>query len=485
MDVCQGPVRVACRRPDLGLTYERGIESFPGFTDGAASFFADSRRDWDDEETKVQVAGKYHRIPQHPLGPRTTPSGARFGVQCEPSGKVASVVFNEFGVTNRLLIGQPLTTIVDSRHLPKALNFIQTIQERRVSSCALDIVSSRGTVPGFFCGCCIGRGILVVGTARPQPIADLQGYTTAMDKNANALQTTRKSFGVSGTSKAAVELNQLTRLNSELVNAQRQLAKKHAELEKVSLERSEVLGMLAHDLRNPLSGILNASDYLLEDAAGLLGENDLSLLQAVQRSSRLMLMLIDDILEISAIESDKLKLDRKPTDILSLIEQNLALNRPLAERKQIRIDVIAYRALPAISVDPVKTYRVIDNLVTNAIKFSASGTRIEIRVDASRKSASISVRDQGPGIPAEELKTVFKAFEKGRHTSTAPGAGLGLAIAKRIVEEHGGQLRLESQVGKGSTFTITLPVSTRTPQGTPPRSRTSRTIRRVIASAAS
>jgi signal transduction histidine kinase len=237
------------------------------------------------------------------------------------------------------------------------------------------------------------------------------------------------------------------------------MVKEHAELQKVSAEKSQILGMVAHDLRNPLSGILNATEYVLEDAASLLGENDLKLLQAIESTSRFMLRLIDDIVEISTIESGKLQLDRKPTDIHSLIEQILSLNRPMAERKQISIDLIAPRELPPISVDSTKMYRVIDNLLTNAIKFSSPGDRIIVRVNAGSRVLNISVQDQGPGIPAHELKTVFNVFQKGgaANMSKEAGAGLGLAIAKRIVEAHGGKLLLDSEIGKGSTLTVSLP----------------------------
>lgn len=315
--------------------------------------------------------------------------------------------------------------------------------------------------------------------------ADLKGDMTAIYKNPNVLEAPRNPDNLR--LEASIQLNQLTRLNRELIDAQRQLAKKHAWLQKVSTEKSQILGMVAHDLRNPINGILNATEYLLQDATGLLGESNLTLLRAIQSSCRFMLRLINNLLEISAIESGKLRLDRKPTDILSLIQQNLSLNRPLAERKQIRIEVIADRALPLISVDPVKLNQVIDNLVTNAMKFSDPGSRIRIVSHRAGELATISVEDQGPGIPARELRAVFKLFRKGRPTDTSrtAGTGLGLAIAKRIVKAHGGQLLLESQVGKGSIFTVKLPLSTHSNAGASHRrGHPSRTAKPVVALAA-
>jgi signal transduction histidine kinase len=131
----------------------------------------------------------------------------------------------------------------------------------------------------------------------------------------------------------------------------------------------------------------------------------------------------------------------------------------MAERKHISIDLIAHGGLPPISVDPTKMYRVIDNLLTNAIKFSSPGDNVKVRLNTLGESINISVQDQGPGIPAHELKAVFKVFQQGRSANAAKvaGAGLGLAIAKRIVEAHGGKLLLESKIGKGSTLTVALP----------------------------
>jgi len=322
------------------------------------------------------------------------------------------------------------------------------------------IAPSHGDASGFFCCGSTDRSITVEETAKIHPTRALRSDMTDPERKTRASRLTREP--VRGRVQPDAEtplVDQLTRVNIELINGQRQLAKKHAELQKVSAEKSQILGMVAHDLRNPLSGILNATEYVLDDAATLLGESDLKLLQAIESTSRFMLHLIDDIVEISTIESGKLHLDRKPTDILSLIEQILALNRPMAERKQITIDLISPNGLlPLISVDSTKMYRVIDNLLTNAIKVSSPGDNVKVRVHADGELINISVRDQGPGIPTDELETVFEVFEKGRsaNISKERGAGLGLAIAKRIVEAHGGKLLLDSEMGRGSIFTIAL-----------------------------
>jgi signal transduction histidine kinase len=249
-------------------------------------------------------------------------------------------------------------------------------------------------------------------------------------------------------------------LDCELVRLRRQLVKKNTELEKVGRDTSRTLGMTAHDLRNPISGILNASEYLLADADSL-AEDQLLLLRAITASSKFMLSLINDIVQLSTMEAGKLRLALQPTDFVLLAEQNLSRNRLLADKKQIRLELIVDGALPLVRIDPLRMNQAMDNLVTNAIKFSEPGTKIEIRMHAQNDVVGIAVRDEGPGITAAERGTVFKLFRRGkcRPVSQTSGTGLGLAITKRIVQAHGGRIELESQVGKGSTFTVTIPVA--------------------------
>jgi signal transduction histidine kinase len=248
-------------------------------------------------------------------------------------------------------------------------------------------------------------------------------------------------------------------LDGELVRLRRQLVKKNTELEKVR-DTSRTLGMTAHDLRNSTSGILNASEYLLGDADGL-AEDQLLLLRSITASSRFMLSLINDIVQLSTMEAGELRLALQPTDFVLLAEQNLSRNRLLADKKQIRLELRVDGALPLVRIDPLRMNQAVDNLVTNAIKFSEPGTKIEIRMHAQNDVVGIAVRDEGPGITAAERGTVFKLFRRGKcgPASQTPGTGLGLAITKRIVQAHGGRIELESQVGKGSTFTVTIPVA--------------------------
>lgn len=249
-------------------------------------------------------------------------------------------------------------------------------------------------------------------------------------------------------------------LNWECVRLRRQLVKKNIGLEKLSRRRSLIIDMAAHDLRGLISGILNASNYLLGEADGL-PEDHLPLLRGIAASSKFTLSLIEDIVQLSQIEAGELRLALQTTDLVWLTEQNLSQNRLLADRKQIRLELIVDGALPLVRIDPLRMNQAVDNLVTTAITFSKPGSKIEVRMHAQNDVVSIAVRDEGPGITAAERRTVFKVFGRSKHApaSKTSGTGFGLAITKRIVQAHGGRIQLESQAGKGSTFTVTLPVA--------------------------
>jgi signal transduction histidine kinase len=224
--------------------------------------------------------------------------------------------------------------------------------------------------------------------------------------------------------------------------------------------KNEFLGMAAHDLRNPIAEIMGASSLLLEHTDKIEDEEKVKLLDMIQRSSKFMLKLVNDLLDISTIEAGKLELEMSKNDYIEFIEDNLSLNRIIAKEKDITIEAEYPENLPQILFDKTKITQVINNLISNAIKFSSEGAKIFVKIETDQNSMITKVIDQGPGIPGTELTNLFAEFQK---TSVkAPkgerSTGLGLAIAKKIVEKHGGKIGVKSKVGKGSTFYFTLPI---------------------------
>lgn len=229
------------------------------------------------------------------------------------------------------------------------------------------------------------------------------------------------------------------------------------ELRDLNELKNTFLGIAAHDLRNPAGAIRSLSWLLLE--GGLDDVTQIGFLQDIYCASDEMLKLLDDLLNVSLIESGRLKLKLEPTNLTELVESRIRVMSMIAQRKGIGI-ASELDDVPRWTVDPGRLKQVVDNLISNAVKFSPEDTTVRVKLKCNGVSANIAVRDQGPGIPPEERDNLFGMFHK---TSVQPTAGetstgLGLAIAKKVVEAHGGKIVLESAVGSGSTFSVLLPL---------------------------
>jgi len=227
--------------------------------------------------------------------------------------------------------------------------------------------------------------------------------------------------------------------------------------------KSRFLGMAAHDLRNPI-GVVQGYAKLM--AGGLLGEiteQQRAALANVDGSCETMLGLINDFLDISAIESGKLTLDIRQVDLTAYLTSCHEANALLAHGKNITLRLEMAPDQPAaIRIDPDRMSQVLGNLIGNAIKYSYPETTTVLRTELADREIRFLVADQGQGIPSEDLPKLFQDFGKAsvRPTSGEKSTGLGLAICRRIVEAHNGRIWCESEVGKGSTFVVALPIPT-------------------------
>ncbi len=224
--------------------------------------------------------------------------------------------------------------------------------------------------------------------------------------------------------------------------------------------KDKFLGMAAHDLRNPLSAIKGYLELFLTNALGELTADQREVMNDMNQTSDVMLGLINDLLDVTAIETGNLQLKREPTKIDELLHDVQASLRVLAHTKSIKIEVDLPMSLPVLQIDQARIKQVLTNLITNALKYSFSNTTVLLIVKVFNKEVWIAVKDQGQGIPVEEMKHLFKEFSR---TSVKPTAGeksigLGLAITRRIVEAHGGIIWVDSEIGNGSTFTFSLPI---------------------------
>jgi len=349
--------------------------------------------------------------------------------------------------------------------MAKSLSFMQELRANKSAfEWELEIAPKSGSVSILcFDGCMADGRLLILGAASRQ---DLLGFLDDMmrinNEQVNWVRAGLKNMSLKHTAAGQLErdlFNDLTRLNNELANTQRELAKKNSELERLNQLKTQFLGMAAHDLRNPIGHILSYSQFLREEAAPVLNAEQLEFLSVIQSSSEFMLQLIDDFLDVSSIESGHLRLNRLPSDVGKLLAYNVPLNAVLAQKKHTTVTLEILGALPVLSLDTGKITQVLNNLISNAVKFSQPGTAVVVRAVTYAPGVEISVIDQGPGIPAQEISKLFQPFGKTSVLSTAgeSSTGLGLAIARKIVEGHGGRMWVESKIGVGSVFRFTLP----------------------------
>jgi signal transduction histidine kinase len=248
-------------------------------------------------------------------------------------------------------------------------------------------------------------------------------------------------------------------LNRDLNNLTRELHKKNVQLKKLNEEKNRFLGMAAHDLRKPIGLILAYAEFLIEETDGLLSDEHMEFLDTIYKRCHLMKGLVDDFLDISAIEAGKLELDLQWVNILTVLEQSLALNHLQAEKKGVNLEVQTEEKIPALFIDAPKIEQVITNLISNAIEHSEPEAEILVDLAFDQKNIVFSVRDSGPGIASHEMDRLFQPFAKAssKKSGGAKSTGLGLMISRKIIEAHNGDIWVDSQLGSGTLISFYLP----------------------------
>ena len=245
----------------------------------------------------------------------------------------------------------------------------------------------------------------------------------------------------------------------------REIEVKSRQLETASRHKSEFLANMSHELRTPLNAIIGFSEVLSERLFGEMNEKQTEYVGDISESGRHLLKLINDILDLSKIEAGRMELDPTDFDIATTINNTLSLVRERAQRRAITLRCAVDPGLAKVHADERKVRQVLLNLLSNALKFTPEGGAIDIRATAHDDRTEIAVTDTGVGIAPEDQEAVFEEFRQvGSAAKRIEGTGLGLAISRKFIELHGGRIRVQSQVGSGSTFTFTLPrVQTRSP----------------------
>jgi signal transduction histidine kinase len=231
-----------------------------------------------------------------------------------------------------------------------------------------------------------------------------------------------------------------------------ELQSQRASVIKLNQLKDDLIAVLAHDFKGPLTTIIGFTELLEQDA--LEGEDAQNALKTIRQAATRLAALANDTLALSRVEQGELNLAEDPVNIADIVAQSI---ESLASAREIRVHVTAKDAV--VRGDPARLLQVFENVIGNAIKYSPDGTAIEIRLMETDRTVRIAVEDHGIGIPSGEMKFLFERFTRASNAkrSNIKGTGLGLYLAKTLVERHGGNIQVQSKLAEGSTFTIVLP----------------------------
>jgi signal transduction histidine kinase len=246
----------------------------------------------------------------------------------------------------------------------------------------------------------------------------------------------------------------------KLEHYQKKIEEQIKQLKKLDKIKSNFLNITSHELRTPISAIKGYIQMILKEKLGEINDEQKKSLEIALRNANRLDNLIQDLLDISRLDSGRMKFIPEKTNINNMIKETVETMKTLADKKQIKINTMIDQNLPDLTIDGERIKQVIINLLNNAIKFSPNSSTIKIYVRKKQDEILVEIEDLGRGIPENQKDNIFDAFYqvKSNEDKKLGGVGLGLAISRGIILAHGGRIWIESTIGKGSKFTFTLPL---------------------------
>lgn len=228
---------------------------------------------------------------------------------------------------------------------------------------------------------------------------------------------------------------------------------------RITMDHERAMSLIVHDLRSPISTIQSANQLLVDDPEQAAAYMAADFPNMVQGNCEKMLTIIDELLEVSRMKVGAIQIKLEPVRLNVLMKTAFQSFAPMAKKKGIKLTSSIPEIIPAVSADPLKISQILDNLISNALKFSPKGATVHLSLEVVAGSVLMKITDSGQGIPPQEMGKLFKEFSKlsPRPTGGERSTGLGLAITKKLVEAHGGKIEVDSTEGKGTTFAVVLP----------------------------
>jgi signal transduction histidine kinase len=237
-----------------------------------------------------------------------------------------------------------------------------------------------------------------------------------------------------------------------------ELRRLYGELEATSRHKSEFLASMSHELRTPLNAIIGFSQVMRERMVGDLTQKQEEYLDDVLSSGNHLLSLINDVLDLSKVEAGQVELEIAPFSLREALERGVLIVRDWARDDGVQVTLAAHPEVDVVEGDERRIRQVVFNLLSNAVKFTPAGGSVDVASARLDGEVRVSVADTGPGIAPEDQERIFEEFQQTDLGTQREGTGLGLALSRRLVELHGGRIWVESELGKGSTFTFALPL---------------------------
>ncbi|HEX7255656.1 MAG TPA: ATP-binding protein [Gaiellaceae bacterium] len=352
-----------------------------------------------------------------------------------------------FGWSAVEIVGQPMAVLVP----PDRMDELATVAREINAGAGVEDHETRGLRKD---------GTEVAVSLTVSPIRDDTGTVTGAAVIARDVTHLKRQ---QSQLEALLAKERVARADSEA--AQRALAEQNERLRELDRLKDEFIALVSHELRTPLTSIHGYLELLLDGGAGDLAPEQERFLTVVERNSKRLMQLVGDLLFMAQVEAGKLALDLEEVDLHEVLAECLEAAKPTADEKQIEL-VARLEETPSMLGDRSRIAQVLDNLISNALKFTPRSGRVSVSVTRSGNDAVVAVADTGVGIPADDQERLFERFFRSSNATerAIPGTGLGLTIAKTIVERHEGSIRIESTEGAGTTVRVTLPLGSAVPE---------------------